>query len=150
MQLNEMLRSPAEGHFWQVDHIRPVYEGGGQCSLENLQTLCTVCHKEVSGTHTYANPGSPGEDGTRVVEPEDAHAPIREQNGMGCPSSLPTPGSEERHSHRGEGGRYPLPSFSGLRMGCSGEHSLTHEALVTPRHRTNQCVNALGNWRQED
>lgn len=45
-QLNEMLRSPGEGHFWQVDHIRPVYEGGGQCSLDNLQTLCTVCHKE--------------------------------------------------------------------------------------------------------
>ncbi|XP_035301299.1 DNA annealing helicase and endonuclease ZRANB3 isoform X3 [Cricetulus griseus] len=45
-QLNEMLRNPAEGHFWQVDHIKPVYEGGGQCSLDNLQTLCTVCHKE--------------------------------------------------------------------------------------------------------
>lgn len=45
-QLNEMLRNPGEGHFWQVDHIRPVYEGGGQCSLDNLQTLCTVCHKE--------------------------------------------------------------------------------------------------------
>ncbi|KAL1774785.1 DNA annealing helicase and endonuclease ZRANB3 isoform X2 [Sigmodon hispidus] len=45
-QLNEMLRNPGEGHFWQVDHIKPVYEGGGQCSLDNLQTLCTVCHKE--------------------------------------------------------------------------------------------------------
>ncbi|XP_051003261.1 LOW QUALITY PROTEIN: DNA annealing helicase and endonuclease ZRANB3 [Acomys russatus] len=45
-QLNEMLRSPGEGHFWQVDHIKPVYEGGGQCSLDNLQTLCTVCHRE--------------------------------------------------------------------------------------------------------
>ncbi|CAH7195658.1 Zranb3 [Phodopus roborovskii] len=45
-QLNEMLRDPAEGHFWQVDHVKPVYEGGGQCSLDNLQTLCTVCHKE--------------------------------------------------------------------------------------------------------
>ncbi|XP_076797199.1 DNA annealing helicase and endonuclease ZRANB3 isoform X3 [Arvicanthis niloticus] len=45
-QLNEMLRNPGEGHFWQVDHIRPVYEGGGQCSLDNLQTLCTLCHKE--------------------------------------------------------------------------------------------------------
>ncbi|XP_010604476.1 DNA annealing helicase and endonuclease ZRANB3 isoform X7 [Fukomys damarensis] len=45
-QLNEMIRNPEEGQFWQVDHIRPVYEGGGQCSLDNLQTLCTVCHKE--------------------------------------------------------------------------------------------------------
>ncbi|XP_005390819.1 PREDICTED: DNA annealing helicase and endonuclease ZRANB3 isoform X3 [Chinchilla lanigera] len=45
-QLNEMIRNPGEGHFWQVDHIKPVYEGGGQCSLDNLQTLCTVCHKE--------------------------------------------------------------------------------------------------------
>lgn len=47
-----MLRNPGEGHFWQVDHIKPVYEGGGQCSLDNLQTLCTVCHKEVSDNHT--------------------------------------------------------------------------------------------------
>ncbi|NXM24711.1 ZRAB3 endonuclease, partial [Oxyruncus cristatus] len=45
-QLNEMIRSPTEGQFWQVDHIRPVYSGGGQCSLDNLQTLCTACHRE--------------------------------------------------------------------------------------------------------
>ncbi|XP_061653138.1 DNA annealing helicase and endonuclease ZRANB3 isoform X8 [Phyllopteryx taeniolatus] len=44
-QLNEMIRAPVEGDFWQVDHIRPVYSGGGQCSLDNLQTLCTVCHR---------------------------------------------------------------------------------------------------------
>uniref|UniRef100_A0A3P8TGA3 Zinc finger RANBP2-type containing 3 n=1 Tax=Amphiprion percula TaxID=161767 RepID=A0A3P8TGA3_AMPPE len=44
-ELNEMIRAPVEGDFWQVDHIRPVYSGGGQCSLDNLQTLCTVCHK---------------------------------------------------------------------------------------------------------
>ncbi|XP_036742539.2 DNA annealing helicase and endonuclease ZRANB3 isoform X2 [Manis pentadactyla] len=45
-QLNEMIRNPREGHFWQVDHIRPVSSGGGQCSLDNLQTLCTICHRE--------------------------------------------------------------------------------------------------------
>uniref|UniRef100_A0A8C9RLT7 Zinc finger RANBP2-type containing 3 n=1 Tax=Scleropages formosus TaxID=113540 RepID=A0A8C9RLT7_SCLFO len=45
-QLNDMIRSPLEGQFWQVDHIQPVYRGGGQCSLDNLQTLCTVCHRE--------------------------------------------------------------------------------------------------------
>ncbi|KAG8432236.1 hypothetical protein GDO86_016756 [Hymenochirus boettgeri] len=45
-QLNELIRNPTEGQFWQVDHINPVYGGGGQCSLDNLQTLCTVCHRE--------------------------------------------------------------------------------------------------------
>ncbi|XP_042300873.1 DNA annealing helicase and endonuclease ZRANB3 isoform X2 [Sceloporus undulatus] len=45
-QLNEIILNPTEGHFWQVDHIKPVYSGGGQCSIENLQTLCTVCHRE--------------------------------------------------------------------------------------------------------
>lgn len=65
LQLSEMLRSPGEGHFWQVDHIRPVYEGGGQCSLDNLQTLCTVCHKEVGLILKHVcNPSSPGEAGT--------------------------------------------------------------------------------------
>ncbi|XP_076159650.1 DNA annealing helicase and endonuclease ZRANB3 [Alosa pseudoharengus] len=44
-ELNEMIRNPSEGQFWQVDHIKPVYGGGGQCSLDNLQTLCTVCHR---------------------------------------------------------------------------------------------------------
>ncbi|NWI34302.1 ZRAB3 endonuclease, partial [Sula dactylatra] len=46
LQLNEIITNPTEGQFWQADHIKPVYSGGGQCSLENLQTLCTVCHRE--------------------------------------------------------------------------------------------------------
>lgn len=53
-QLNEMIRAPVEGDFWQVDHIQPVYRGGGQCSLDNLQTLCTVCHKAVRARVTPA------------------------------------------------------------------------------------------------
>ncbi|XP_054915581.1 DNA annealing helicase and endonuclease ZRANB3 [Poeciliopsis prolifica] len=44
-RLNKMICAPVEGDFWQVDHIQPVYRGGGQCSMDNLQTLCTTCHK---------------------------------------------------------------------------------------------------------
>ena len=30
---------------WDADHIRPVAEGGGQCDLDNLRTLCLLCHR---------------------------------------------------------------------------------------------------------
>jgi 5-methylcytosine-specific restriction endonuclease McrA len=33
---------------WQADHIKPVVEGGGQCALDNLRTLCLRCHKGVT------------------------------------------------------------------------------------------------------
>jgi hypothetical protein len=33
---------------WQADHILPVAEGGGGCSLENLRTLCLPCHRTVT------------------------------------------------------------------------------------------------------
>lgn len=38
-------RARGTGHLWQADHIVPVVEGGGQCDLDNLRTLCTPCHK---------------------------------------------------------------------------------------------------------
>jgi 5-methylcytosine-specific restriction enzyme A len=31
---------------WDADHIVPVAEGGGQCDLANMRTLCLKCHKE--------------------------------------------------------------------------------------------------------
>ena len=31
--------------FWDADHIIPVAEGGGECDLDNLRTLCLKCHK---------------------------------------------------------------------------------------------------------
>ena len=31
---------------WDADHIIPVAEGGGQCDLDNLRTLCLLCHRE--------------------------------------------------------------------------------------------------------
>ncbi|HEY0784653.1 MAG TPA: HNH endonuclease signature motif containing protein [Acidobacteriaceae bacterium] len=33
---------------WDADHIVPVVEGGGECDLENLRTLCLHCHRVVT------------------------------------------------------------------------------------------------------
>lgn len=33
---------------WDADHIVPVVEGGGECDLSNMRTLCLKCHR----THT--------------------------------------------------------------------------------------------------
>jgi 5-methylcytosine-specific restriction protein A len=31
---------------WDADHILPVIEGGGECDLQNLRTLCILCHRQ--------------------------------------------------------------------------------------------------------
>lgn len=33
---------------WDADHILPVAEGGGECDLENLRTLCLRCHRSAT------------------------------------------------------------------------------------------------------
>lgn len=33
---------------WDADHIVPVIEGGGECDLSNLRTLCLKCHRGVT------------------------------------------------------------------------------------------------------
>lgn len=38
------------GGLWDADHIIGVRNGGGQCSLDNIQTMCISCHK----TKTYS------------------------------------------------------------------------------------------------
>ena len=30
---------------WDADHIVPVVEGGGECGLDNMRTLCLKCHR---------------------------------------------------------------------------------------------------------
>ena len=34
--------------FWDADHIVPVAEGGGQCDLANMRTLCLLCHRKAT------------------------------------------------------------------------------------------------------
>lgn len=36
------------GGLWDADHIIPVKDGGGSCGLDNLRTLCIMCHKNVT------------------------------------------------------------------------------------------------------
>jgi hypothetical protein len=36
------------GPAWDMDHIVPVAEGGGGCGLDNLRTLCRLCHVRVT------------------------------------------------------------------------------------------------------
>jgi 5-methylcytosine-specific restriction enzyme A len=33
---------------WDADHILPVCEGGGECDLSNLRTLCLKCHRQAT------------------------------------------------------------------------------------------------------
>lgn len=42
------LRSITRKSLWDADHIVPVVEGGGGCDLENIRTLCLICHRKAT------------------------------------------------------------------------------------------------------
>lgn len=42
--LTRMSRSS----LWDADHVVPVVEGGGECDLSNIRTLCLKCHRQVT------------------------------------------------------------------------------------------------------
>lgn len=33
---------------WDADHVLPVAEGGGECDLDNIRTLCLLCHRQAT------------------------------------------------------------------------------------------------------
>ena len=40
--------TPTRRSLWDADPVRAVAEGGGECDLDNLRTLCLCCHREVT------------------------------------------------------------------------------------------------------
>lgn len=42
------LKTFSRRSLWDADHILPVVEGGGECDLRNLRTLCLRCHREAT------------------------------------------------------------------------------------------------------
>jgi 5-methylcytosine-specific restriction endonuclease McrA len=44
------LREGSRKSLWDADHIVPVAEGGGQCDLGNMRTLCLKCHREATSS----------------------------------------------------------------------------------------------------
>ena len=55
---------------WDADHILPVAEGGGECDLDNIRTLCLICHRRqtqelrhrLNGTRHRAGAALPGSE----------------------------------------------------------------------------------------
>jgi 5-methylcytosine-specific restriction endonuclease McrA len=45
LRLYGMQRISSRRSLWDADHIVPVAEGGGQCDLDNIRTLCLLCHR---------------------------------------------------------------------------------------------------------
>ncbi len=39
------LKPGSRQSLWDADHIVPVAEGGGECDLSNIRTLCLNCHR---------------------------------------------------------------------------------------------------------
>jgi hypothetical protein len=42
------LKSLTRRSLWDADHILAVAEGGGECDLENIRTLCLRCHRKAT------------------------------------------------------------------------------------------------------
>lgn len=39
--------------FFQMDHIRPVIDGGGECGLENYRLMCRACHGGITARFNH-------------------------------------------------------------------------------------------------
>ncbi|MCO5601803.1 hypothetical protein L7F22_055928 [Adiantum nelumboides] len=46
--LEKLVSDAKEGNAWHADHIVAVHQGGGECTLHNMRTLCVICHAKVT------------------------------------------------------------------------------------------------------
>jgi len=60
-------------NLWDADHIVPVVEGGGECDLSNMRTLCLRCHRTVTAElrrrRSAQATGTKTSSGTRAATP---------------------------------------------------------------------------------
>lgn len=54
-------------YLWDADHILPVVEGGGECDLSNMRTLCLPCHLAVTAALRQRIGARRKPQGTRVT-----------------------------------------------------------------------------------
>ncbi len=45
-KLRQVMKIQSRHTFWDADHIQAVADGGGECGLDNMQTLCLWCHRD--------------------------------------------------------------------------------------------------------
>jgi hypothetical protein len=99
-------------NLWDADHIVPVVEGGGECDLSNMRTLCLRCHKaatsELQKRRSRKSPGTAGASlqtegsmrskkahKSRIVENAGVHG-VHQQAARGRKSAGQTGGQFER------------------------------------------------------
>jgi hypothetical protein len=59
--LRSLMKIQSRHTLWDADHRKAVAEGGGECGLDNMQTLCLWCHREKSAAMLRREESRPGE-----------------------------------------------------------------------------------------
>lgn len=66
---------------WDADHIIPVAEGGGQCDLSNMRTLCLKCHRRATNAlrARLAVSKHPGRGSAALLHPPHGSLPWKQE-----------------------------------------------------------------------
>ena len=92
--LEQLVRTAWEGHAWHFDHVVAVYEGGGECTVDNGQTLCVLCHK----ARTAAQAAARADARRAAKRSSDAPAPAKASRRRGTKETTKAPREDEEGS----------------------------------------------------